>query len=202
MEKHQVGITSYRKKIRSLRRVVEHSGAFEGINGDESVFLKPNIVYWFPSCPPYGVATTSRIVEDTIVLLKELGIKDITIGEGTVTMSPKDIQTTQQAFEYLGYNRFREKYGIKVINVLERPFEKLDLGDNIELNFNTDALNTDLIISLPVLKTHSQSKVSLSLKNLKGLIDVVSRKKCHSPDANTDLEFYLYHLPKKLPHHQ
>ncbi|MFX0164937.1 MAG: DUF362 domain-containing protein [Promethearchaeota archaeon] len=199
MEKHRVGIIHYRKKIKSLKRVIELSGAFEGLNGDERIFLKPNIVYWFPSCPPYGVATTSRIVEDTIILLKELGIKDITIGEGTVTMNPKDIQTTQHAFEYLGYNRFKEKYGIKVINVLERPFKKLDLGDNIELNFNADALNTDYIISLAVLKTHSQSKVSLSLKNLKGLIDVTSRKKCHSPDEIKDLEFYLYHLPKKLP---
>ncbi|MHA2122006.1 MAG: DUF362 domain-containing protein, partial [Promethearchaeota archaeon] len=99
----------------------------------------------------------------------------------------------------LGYNRFKEKYGIKVVNVLERPFENLELGDNIQLNFNVDALNSDVIISLPVLKTHSQAKVSLSLKNLKGLIDIPSRKKCHTPDADNDLEFYLYHLPKKLP---
>ncbi len=200
MKKHRVGITRYRKKIKSLRRVVELSGAFDDLRGDEKVFLKPNIVFWSKQFfPAYGVVTTSRIVEDTIILLKELGIKDIIIGEGTVTMDPKDFKTTHHAFESLGYNRFKEKYGIKVINVLERPFEKLDLGDNIQLNFNVDALNSDLIISLPVLKTHSQAKVSLSLKNLKGLIDVPSRKKCHTPDTEKDLEFYLCHLPKKLP---
>ncbi|MFX1363949.1 MAG: DUF362 domain-containing protein [Promethearchaeota archaeon] len=201
METYRVGITRYRKKVNSLRKVITQSGAFDALKGDERVFLKPNIVYWFPipDYTPYGVVTTSRIVEDTIILLKEHGIKDITIGEGIVNMDPKDFKTTPHAFETLGYNRFKEKYGLKVINIMERPFEKLDLGDNIKLKFNTDALNSDLIISLPVLKTHSQAKVSLSLKNLKGLIDVPSRKECHNSDPIKDLDFYLYHLPKKLP---
>ncbi|MFX1428402.1 MAG: DUF362 domain-containing protein, partial [Promethearchaeota archaeon] len=201
MEKHRVAIGRYRKKTKSLRRVVEFSGAFDKLNGDEKVFLKPNIVFWapIPDYPPYGVVTTSTIMEDIIILLKERGIKDITIGEGCVTMDPKDVKTTQHAFEALGYNRFKRKYGINVINVFERPFEKLDLGDEIQLNFNSDALNSEVIISVPVLKTHSQAKVSLSLKNLKGLIDVPSRKKCHTPDAENDLDFFLYHLPKKLP---
>ena len=201
MEKHRVAIGRYRKKTKSLRRVVELSGAFDNLKGDEKIFLKPNIVFWspIPDYPPYGVVTTSRIMEDTIILLKERGIKDITIGEGTVTMHPKDFKTTQHAFETLGYNRFKKKYGINLVNVLERPFKKLDLGDDIDLNFNCDALNSDLIVSVAVLKTHSQAKVSLSLKNLKGLIDIPSRKKCHTPDAENDLDFYLYHLPKKLP---
>ncbi|MFX1500332.1 MAG: DUF362 domain-containing protein, partial [Promethearchaeota archaeon] len=153
MQTHRVGITRYRKKVNSLRRVITQSGAFDTLKGDERVFLKPNIVYWFPipDFPPYGVTTTSRIVEDTIFLLKERGIKDIIIGEGIVTMDPKDFKTTPHAFETLGYNRFKEKYGVKVINIMDRPFEKLDLGDNIKLKFNTDALNSDLIISLPVL---------------------------------------------------
>ena len=201
MEKHRVAIGRYRKETKSLRRVVELSGAFDNLKGDEKVFLKPNIVFWapIPDYPPYGVVTTSRIMEDTIILLKERGIKDITIGEGTVTMDPKDFKTTQYAFEALGYNRFKKKYGINVINVLERPFEKLDLGNEIQLNFNSDALNSDVIVSLPVLKTHSQAKVTLSLKNLKGFIDVPSRKKCHNPDTEKNLEYYLYHLPKQLP---
>ena len=115
MEKHRVGITRYRKKIKSLRRVVELSGAFNNLRGDEKVFLKPNIVFWStnPDYPAYGVVTTSRIMEDTIILLKEFGIKDITIGEGTVTMDPKDLKTTHHAFESLGYNRFKKNMELK-----------------------------------------------------------------------------------------
>ena len=201
MGKYKVAIIKYRKKIKSVKKIVELAEVFKDFSGNEKVFLKPNIVYWstVPDYPKYGVVTTSRVIEDTIISLKEIGIKDITMGEGIVTSDPKDFALAHHAFESLGYNRFRKKYGIKVINVFERPFETIDLGDDITLNFNTDALNCDDIISLPVLKTHSEAKVSLSLKNLKGLIDIPSRKKCHTPDIEKDLNFYLARLSKKLP---
>ena len=201
MSKHRVAITKYRNKIKSVKKAIELSDAFSKISDNDKVFIKPNIVYWSvePFYPKYGVVTTSRVVEDTIIALKEHGITDITIGEGIVTLTPNDLETAHHAFETLGYNKFKKRYGIKVINVFERPFEKVDLGDGIELNFNTDALHSDIIVSIPVLKTHSQTKVSLALKNLKGLIDINSRKKCHTADTERDLEFFISRLSNKLP---
>ena len=59
MEKYKVAIGKYRKKLKSLRRIVELSELFKGITGDEKVFIKPNIVYWspVPDYPKYGVVT-------------------------------------------------------------------------------------------------------------------------------------------------
>jgi uncharacterized protein (DUF362 family) len=94
------------------------------------------------------VITTSRVVEDIILLLKEHGIVDITIGEGSVSMHRKGSATAAHAFETLGYDVLKQKYGIKYINVFERPFEKLDLGDGVELNFNTDILSSDFVVDL------------------------------------------------------
>jgi hypothetical protein len=67
------------------------------------VFVKPNIVFWTRAVPfpKWGVITTTRVVEDMIVLLKERGIDDITIGEGMVTMTPGDLETPAHAFETL-----------------------------------------------------------------------------------------------------
>ncbi len=201
MNKFRVAIARYRKKTKSLKKAIELAGTFNGLSGTEKVFLKPNIVYWStaPDFLKYGVITTSRIVEDTIIILKEYGIKDITIGEGIVTSNPKDVASAKHAFEYLGYNKFKKRYGIKVINIMERPFEKVQISEGITLNYNIDSLHSDLIISLPVLKTHAQARVSLSIKNLKGLIDIASRKKCHSADTERDLDFFLSRLPKNLP---
>ena len=72
--------------------------------------------------------TTSRVVEDMVILLKERGIDEITILEGTVTYDPKDRETAAHAFESLGYNILKKRYGIKTLNVFERPFKKVDLG--------------------------------------------------------------------------
>ncbi len=165
------------------------------------IFIKPNIVFWTRTTPfpKWGVVTTSRVIEDMVILLKERGIDEITIVEGIVTFDPKDTETPAHAFESLGYNILRKRYGIKTLNIFERPFKRLDMGSGVVLNFNGDILQSDFVVNLPVLKTHAQTVVSLGIKNLKGLIDVNSRKKCHSPDPEKDLNYMVARLANKLP---
>jgi uncharacterized protein (DUF362 family) len=115
-----------------------------------------------------------------VVLLKERGIDDISISDGTVLRNPKDMETQIHAFENLGYGELNKRYGVNYINIWERPFEEVDLGDDVVVKFNTDILNADFVVDLPVLKTHSMTVVSLGIKNLKGMIDIPSRKKCHN----------------------
>ena len=201
MKKYRVAVVRYEKPTESARKAVELSGGLDHLPPQASVFIKPNIVFWTRAVafPKWGVITTSRIVEDTIILLKERGIHDITIGEGTVTMIPKDTATPAHAFETLGYGALKQKYGIKVINVFERPFEKVDLGDGVELNFNPDILNSDFVVDLPVMKAHNQTVVSLGIKNLKGTIDIPSRKRCHNMTPGKDLHFWVAKLADGMP---
>jgi uncharacterized protein (DUF362 family) len=164
------------------------------------VFIKPNIVFWtrLTPFPKWGVITTSRVVADVVELLKAHGIDDITIGEGIVG-GVKDTKTPVHAFDSLGYTRLAKRYGVKLVNVMERPFEKVDLGDDMSLRFNTDILHSDFVVDLPVLKTHAQTVVSLGIKNLKGTIDISSRKRCHNPDPVKDLHYWVAHLADPMP---
>ncbi len=201
MNKYTVAVVRYEQPLESVRRTVELSGGLDHLPAGARVFIKPNIVFWTRATafPKWGVITTSRIVEDIIILLKERGIDDITIGEGMVTMDPKDTATPAHAFETLGYGLFKQKYGIKVINFFERPFEKVDFGDGVELNFNSDILKSDFVVDLPVMKAHNQTVVSLGIKNLKGCIDIPSRKRCHNMTPGKDLHFYVARLADKMP---
>jgi uncharacterized protein (DUF362 family) len=201
MKNYKVAIVKYEKPIESVRKAVELSGGLDAMPAGARVFIKPNIVFWTRAVafPKWGVITTSRVVEDIVILLKERGIDDITIGEGTVTMNPKDSATPAHAFETLGYGVLKQKYGIKYINVFERPFEKVDLGDGVQLNFNTDILNSDFVVDLPVMKAHNQTVVSLGIKNLKGTIDIPSRKRCHNMTPGKDLHFWVAKLADRMP---
>ena len=201
MKSYKVAVVKYDKPIESVRKAVELSGGLDAMPAGARVFIKPNIVFWTRAVafPKWGVITTSRVVEDIIILLKERGIDDITIGEGAVTMNPKDSATPAHAFETLGYGVLKQKYGIKYINVFERPFEKVDLGDGVELNFNTDILNSDFVVDLPVMKAHNQTVVSLGIKNLKGTIDIPSRKRCHTMMPGKDLHFWVAKLADRMP---
>ncbi len=201
MEKQIVAIVRYEKPLESVRQAVELSHGLDHLPSRAKVFIKPNIVFWTRTTPfpKWGVITTSRVVEDMVILLKERGIEDITLLEGIVTYDPKDKETPAHAFETLGYNILRDRYGLKIFNVFERPFKKIDLGSGVELNFNEDILQSDFVVNLPVLKTHAQAIVSLGIKNLKGLIDIPSRKKCHGPQPERDLHYMIARLANKLP---
>ena len=201
MKKPIVSIVRFDKTPEAVRSAVDLCHGLDHLPSKARVFIKPNIVYWTRATlfPMWGVITTSRVVEDMVILLKERGINDITIGEGGIAYDPKDKETAAHAFETLGYNVLKKRYGIKVLNIFEGAFEKLDVGEGTMLNFNKDALYSDFVVNIPVLKTHSQAVVSLGIKNLKGLIDVNSRKNCHSADSVKDLHYHVGQLANKLP---
>jgi hypothetical protein len=75
----------------------------------------------------------------------------------------------------------------------------VDLGDGVAVKFNTDILKADFVVDLPVMKTHSMTRVSLGIKNLKGMIDIPSRKKCHNTHPEKDLHFWVSRLADKMP---
>ncbi len=196
-----VSVVRYRRGEDSVRRAVSLVQGLDSLTGSERVFIKPNIVFWTRHVPfpKWGVITTSHVVEEMVRLLKERGVRRILLGEGTVSSNPRDRETLRHAFASLGYLALKKRYGVKLLDVFQRPFRKVDLGDGLFLRMNADALESDLLVNLPVMKTHAQTVVSLGIKNLKGLIDIASRKKCHSADPVWNLHLMVSRLADPLP---
>ncbi len=199
--KSLVSIVRYERPRESVRKAVALCRGLDRLPAKARVFIKPNIVFWTVEAnfPKYGVITTSRVVEDMVILLKEYGVEDIVIGEGTVLRPPQATEQQEQAFETLGYTALQKRYGVKLLNIWKRPFKKIDLGAGVILKFNVDILESDFVVDLPVLKTHSMTVVSLGIKNLKGMIDIASRKKCHNTDPKKDLHFMVSRLADPMP---
>jgi uncharacterized protein (DUF362 family) len=200
MSKSVVAIVRYEKPLESVRKAVELCKGLDQLPPNAKVFIKPNIVFWTRKVafPKWGVITTSRMIEDIVVLLKKQGLDDITIGEGIVGRV-KDKETPAHAFESLGYNLLNKKYGVKTVNVFDREFREVDLGNGETLSFNADILDSDFVVDIPVMKTHAQTVVSLGIKNLKGMIDINSRKKCHNADPEKNLNYWVARLADPMP---
>ena len=200
MDRPKVSIFKYQRHTGSVRKAVAAANALAHLPKHAKVVIKPNIVVWLDGpYPKWGVVTTSAVVEESVILLKEQGINDITIVEGSLQMTPGSTGMGQRAFNGLGYQKLKDRYGVKLVDVWESGFEKVDIGDGLHLKVNSDLLASDFLLNLPVLKTHAQVKVSLGIKNLKGFLNVSSRKKCHSADHEQDLEFMISRLPALLP---
>ena len=187
-----VSITRYSTSPGSLKEAVTRCDGFSDLKPDSKVLIKPNLVAWDDQYPiaPYGVFTTTRLIEDTIILLKEHGCADITIGEGSVEI--KKGVGTMQAFEGLGYRALEKRYGIKLVDFNTSASEKFPFHEDLVLHIAREAVESDFFIDFPVLKTHGQTKVSLGLKNLKGCLKIASKKLCHHADL--DLEYCFSHI--------
>ena len=79
MSKNRVAIVRYQKPLESVRRAVELCNGLDHLPSGARVFIKPNIVFWtkLVPFPKWGVITTTRVVEDVILLLKELSRRSL-----------------------------------------------------------------------------------------------------------------------------
>ena len=192
---YDVAVVKYQKPLESLRKAIDLAGGFGDVSADAKVVIKPNVCVWHEGVnfPKYGVLTTARLIEDTVILLKERGAKNIALVEGATENERGSAPLFQLAAKAMGFDILVRRYGVKIVDVHQGAFTECTAGD-VGLSVNTDILEADYIVNMPVLKTHSMVKVSLGAKNLKGVLSMASRKTCHHPDQHTDLNYHIAKL--------
>jgi len=184
-----VSLVRFDGSLDSLRRAIELCNGFEKLNVDDRVLIKPNNCFRHPITPPYGMVTTSTIIELIVQLLLEHGCRDISIGEGAIIGIFEELEPyTKRGFRGTGIERVAKKYGVELIDFNKGPFQELDLG-SVKAQVSKTALEADFLINVPVLKTHFQTKVSLGFKNLKGCLNKASKKRFHTSNR-LDLSIY------------
>ena len=188
MKKPKVAITKFEAPTASLRMAIELADGFSSLKKSHRIIIKPNALTWDNQhpIPPFGVFTTTRLVEDMVILLKDFGCHDISIGEGAVELY-KDSPSSIEVMRNLGYGRIAEKYGVKLLDFNRSNFEKIELADDFSVSVAEEVLSCDFLINMPAMKTHSQTKVSLGFKNLKGCLKTSSKRLCHHPELELDV---------------
>jgi uncharacterized protein (DUF362 family) len=156
-----------------------------GINivtkGKERIMLKPNLVAENPT-----FTTKPEVIKALMSLMKNAG-KDLSIGEGSAAAGgfnateegifrtkKQDILDGMQkyVFDQLGYTELAQSNNIPLVNLhsgdlVEVPVKNGYLFDKITLH--NSVAETDLLCSVPMMKTHVLATVTLSMKNLIGV---------------------------------
>jgi uncharacterized protein (DUF362 family) len=175
-----VSIVRFDGTLNSLRRAIDLCHGFEKLDRSAPILIKPNNCFRHKIMPPYGMVTTTRIIEGIVQLLIEYGCKDVTIGEGAIINIFDELEPyTKRGFAGTGIDRVAAKYGVRLIDFNQGPFRELNLG-GLKVEVAKAALKTEFLINVPVLKTHFQTRVSLGFKNLKGCLSPESKKRCHT----------------------
>jgi uncharacterized protein (DUF362 family) len=196
MTKPVVSITKHQEPD-SVAKAIQLCGGFDKLKPSDPVLLKPNICTAGAGfIPPFGTVTTTKVVEGTVRALKDYGVRDISIGEGTV-LDELGTNTTK-GFKWIQLDKLAKRYGARLIDFNAGPHRKVAVED-VPINIAEAALETDFFINLPVLKTHSDARVSLSSKNLKGCMSMASKKFFHGEDGI--LSYRISRLMEAIPQH-
>jgi uncharacterized protein (DUF362 family) len=151
-----------------LRETAVEKRLHPGMN----VVIKPNLVVAKPASE--GATTHPEIVEGIVLFLKENGIKNPVIAEGSWLG-----ETTSRAFERCGFTALAKKHGLKLVdtkkdNVIKKTAHGLTLGICETL------AHADFLIDVPVLKGHCQTTLTCCLKNMKGGIPDSEKRRYHN----------------------
>lgn len=157
----------------SLARALALAGGLrEVVRPGALVLIKPNLLA-VPEHRQAGACTSPEVCRALADLVREAGGRPVIAESAAVGVD------TEKVIEAMGYADLRAE-GYEVVDLKRTPTVKVPIAVGAVLSEVTTfelAMRADAIISVPVLKTHDQAEVSLSLKNLKGL--EVDRDKKH-----------------------
>lgn len=181
--------------IDATKRAIELIGGIN-FNPNDKIIIKPNIV--LAKNPSTGIITNPSVVEGIIqYLLKEGSNRDnILILEGSL----QDVDS-KKAIKKSGYYDLCQRYGIKFKDLFSGDFVTREITMNHEkliVQISKDIMEADLIINVPVVKTHFQTGVSLGIKNMKGIINHPSRKNMHRGKLQEQIAYLNTALPKYI----
>ncbi len=155
------------------------------INGAQTVILKPNLVEVPVESTGGSVVTDPRVIEATVSLLKEHGVQHVQVGEGRSVNLRHESTGPRQAFENTGIAKVVRRAGGKIVCWDEEPYVDVKVpGGEVfdKIGLPKSILDADLFISLPKLKTHCQTVVTLGIKNMQGVF-TVEEKICHHNES-------------------
>lgn len=145
-------------------RALEMVEADETLTEDKPVLVKPN--YINSRHPSTGITTDSRVIEGVVLFLKQCGLKEIIIGEGS------GHSDTFEAFRNAGVDVVAERLKAKLVDLNRDEFVEVHPPNPLALSkvkIARTALES-MVISVPKLKVHRITGVTLSIKNLMGVM--------------------------------
>jgi uncharacterized protein (DUF362 family) len=152
------------------RTLIEGLRMFDLNLRGKAVLLKPNLVEYIPGAE---VNTDPRLVGAAASAFLALGAKSVLVGEGPghqrdtiLVLAESGLETELQArrIRFVDLNRDEIR---KV--PLQTPFTGLDC-----LWLPRTVLTSDFVVSMPKVKTHHWAGVTLSMKNLFGVVPGVA----------------------------
>ncbi len=175
--------------VATVRKAVDMLGGMKSfVSRNDIVFVKPNISW--DRTPEQAATTNPAVVSEVVKMVFEAGAKSVVVADNTCNearrcYSRSEIQSTA------------EKAGAKVPFMEPRKLVKVDMKGEVlgEWPVFRNVIEADKIINIPIAKHHSLSSVTLSMKNLMGLVGG-RRSSMHQKISESIVDLASYFKPQ------
>jgi len=188
----KVKFTSYAESIKKALNLI---GAADVLPRKGLIIIKPNLI----NAEPPPVTTPVETVEAVYLFCRHCRPDaKIVIGEGCGK------GTTDVTFRLNGYTNLAERYKIELIdfNNCETMLLKNDKAFQLKEFYIPKIVRDAFVISVPVLKDHTFTTTTISMKNMFGIAppahykDSWNKSKLHSPSTHKSVvDVCLYKKP-------
>jgi uncharacterized protein (DUF362 family) len=137
------------------------------------IFLKPNIV----SYEPYPTTTHPETLE---TILKHLSNHQVTVGDAPAIDAGRSNKIISKSI----LKKVCDNHGARFVNLYSEKMLTFESPRGYKIKISSLPLSSDLVISIPVLKTHSTVGLSGALKNQFGYLSKKDRLLMHAKIKN------------------
>lgn len=165
----------------AVRKAVNLIGGVKRIvkKGDK-VFIKPNAVV--PLSHETGVVTNPAVVKSLVNIVFEAGAARVIVGD-----SPFIPYKSRDVLAKVGIEEAARGAGAEVSFLDEESYEEVNVPKAkimTKVRLPKSFLSCNVFITVPKMKTHNQTIVSLSIKNQQGLLTPEDKKLMHRDDIH------------------
>lgn len=160
----------------ALRKGLDLIGGLETtICRGDTVIVKPNLIK--PAHYKTGITTNSILIKAICKMTREEGAKRIIIADGSAVG-----YNTEKAFDETGLRDIAKDVKAELVNFKKSEWIPVPIpGGKVihRIKLPRIFLEADVVINVPVMKTHDAFPATLGLKNIKGVIQEEDKKRFH-----------------------
>ena len=166
----------------ATRKAVDMMGGIKSfVRAGNRVLIKPNMSFPYP--PERATNTNPEVVRELTLMCKEAGASSVLVAD--YTLYRPDMCLKRAGI----YDACNDIEGVSVVTAnSERFYEDKDFPNAEIMSRNgiyKEALKADVLIAVPIAKSHSSTGVSLSMKGMMGL--VWDRNSMHSRGLSSSI---------------
>lgn len=158
-----------------VREAVNEIGGISAyVQAGDRVLIKPNISGGNPEIR--GTFTSPDVVEEIVKLVRSV--------EGIPTIADSDMIWTRfkPVAEAQGWYEWAKKVDVPLVNLADTELVRFDFGEESEIGrvpVSTELVEADVIISIPTMKTHLLTNITIAMKNMYGTFPEEDKSKYH-----------------------